>query len=135
MLQKIFGRLVEKRPAGDFRSSGYSYKTTIEQDLHDAVDRHASDGLDIGASDWLAIGDDREGFQLGTGEAGRFRFRIELADPGRSRDRRVETPTVDVLDEIKRVSRLRIILVQFAQHGSHVSLPHARMTPRHLVRR
>ena len=60
VIEKKLRRFVEKRASGDFGATGDFDQAAFHQRLQHAVDVDAANRFDIGACDWLAIGDNRE---------------------------------------------------------------------------
>src|SRR5687767_8096141 len=65
VLQELRCGAVSVWAARHFGAAGLLDEATFEQRLHNAVDRHAANLLDLGARERLAIRDDRQRFKGG----------------------------------------------------------------------
>ena len=93
MIQKILGRCVEQGASRHFSATGDFDQTPVENRLHDPVDGDSTHGLDVGARDRLAVGDDGEGFQRGYAQACRLCLGIQGPEPRGEPWRAAEQPT------------------------------------------
>ena len=70
------------------------YPAALLQGLHHVLrHRHAADGFDVAARDWLAVGDNSQGFHHGTGVA-RCTLLFQAAKPLESSRGYLKTPAL-----------------------------------------
>ena len=122
VLQEIFRGGVKQRPARHVRAPGDFHQAAVEQNLHNAVHCHATNGLNIRPGHRLAIGHDGQGLELRAGETRRFRFRIKLPHPRRTGGIADQRPAIDPFHELEGPSAGRQLRLQFGQNREHVVL-------------
>jgi hypothetical protein len=65
LLQKFECRSIDDRPAGLFQPALFLNETSMNEGAEYAVRIHTAHCLDVAARHWLAVGDNRKGFQCG----------------------------------------------------------------------
>ena len=126
MLQKITRGGIQKRPPGYVRAPRNSHQAPIQKHGHDPIDRNSSHGLDISASDWLPVGDDRKCFQRGAAQSGGLCFWKKFTNPWGVFRPAHQRPAVHLFNQLKCSLRRIDLLLQFTEHGEHtfrVNLP------------
>ena len=122
MIEKKLRGLVQERPSRNFRAPANFDKTAFHQCLQNPIDGDAADGLDIGARDRLAIGDDSERFERGRGQARRFRRGKKLAHPIGIRGIGRELPPFGFFNQLKSALLLAVFDFQFFDRSGHFGL-------------
>ena len=112
MLHEKLRGLVKEWAACDFGAAGDANEVSVEQRLHHAIDRDATHGLDVGAGDGLAVGDDGEGFHRRGAQAGLAVLWKKLSQPRREVGLRHQLPTCRTLADLKGPAGLGVFALE-----------------------
>ena len=99
MLQEERRCPVEERMARQFRPTDKAHKTKIGKRLHDSIHTNAADLLHFGLGDGLAVGDDRQRLQRGSGKTVRTIQLQQRAHVASAHGRRLQPVLTSRADE------------------------------------
>jgi len=117
VLEEDWRRPVHERTSKPFAATNDIDEATLVQRLQHAADRDATNLLDLGATDRLAIRDDGERLQRGRGQALRASGQLRTFDRFGVFGTRQDLPATGDLLQLDTVSLDVVVLAQFIDGG------------------